>query len=69
MWCALPPLTDTAIDAHGFKNLSATGRDCVFANAPAHPFNRYATVPAGHFDTSAAARDAVVGWLRDIAGR
>jgi pimeloyl-ACP methyl ester carboxylesterase len=39
----------------------------IFAKAPAHPLNRYVTVRAGHFDTSAAAADAMIGWLRAVA--
>jgi pimeloyl-ACP methyl ester carboxylesterase len=43
------------------------GPDEIFAKAPAHPLNRYVTVRAGHFGTSAAAADVVVDWLRAIA--
>jgi pimeloyl-ACP methyl ester carboxylesterase len=43
------------------------GPDYIFARAPAHPLNRYVTVSAGHFATSAASADTVVGWLRAIA--
>ncbi len=42
------------------------GPDEIFAKAPPHPLNRYVTVRAGHFDTSAAAADAVVAWLRAL---
>ena len=31
------------------------GPEEIFAKAPSHPLNRYITVQAGHFDTSAAA--------------
>ena len=45
------------------------GPDEIFAKAPAHPLNRYVTVLAGHFDTSAAASDAVINWLRALSAR
>jgi pimeloyl-ACP methyl ester carboxylesterase len=45
------------------------GRQEIFAMAPPHPRNRYVTVRAGHFATSAAARDSVVTWLNELAGR
>jgi len=44
-----------------------SGPDEIFAKAPPHPLNRYVTVRAGHFDTSAASAPAVVGWLKEIA--
>jgi pimeloyl-ACP methyl ester carboxylesterase len=43
------------------------GPDEIFAKAPAHPLNRYVTVRAGHFDTSAASAPAVIAWLKEIA--
>jgi pimeloyl-ACP methyl ester carboxylesterase len=43
------------------------GSDEIFAKAPAHPLNRYATIDAGHFGTSAASADTVVAWLRAVA--
>lgn len=43
------------------------GPDEIFAKVPPHPLNRYLTVRAGHFDTSAASAPAVIAWLRDIA--
>lgn len=39
----------------------------IFAKAPPHPLNRYVTVRAGHFDSSAAAAPAVVAWLKELA--
>ena len=45
------------------------GTDEIFAKAPPHPLNRYVTVNAGHFDTSAAAGPAVVAWLKELAKR
>lgn len=45
------------------------GPEEVFAKAPPHPLNRYITVRAGHFDTSAAAAGAVVEWLRSVGQR
>jgi len=39
----------------------------IFDKAPSHPLNRYVTVRAGHFDTSAAAGPAVVSWLKELA--
>lgn len=39
----------------------------IFDKVPAHPLNRYMTVRAGHFDTSAAAAPAVVAWLKELA--
>jgi pimeloyl-ACP methyl ester carboxylesterase len=44
-----------------------TGPDEIFAKAPPHLLNRYVTVRAGHFDTSAAAAPAVIAWLKEIA--
>ena len=43
------------------------GPDEIFAKAPSHELNRYLTVRAGHFDTSAASADVVVRWLRELA--
>jgi pimeloyl-ACP methyl ester carboxylesterase len=43
------------------------GPDEIFAKAPPHALNRYVTVRAGHFDTSAAAAPTVVAWLKEIA--
>jgi pimeloyl-ACP methyl ester carboxylesterase len=45
------------------------GPEEIFAKAPPHPLNRYVTVPAGHFDTSAAAAGPVVEWLRLVGQR
>ena len=45
------------------------GPEEIFAKAPPHPLNRYLTVRAGHFDTSAAAAAPVVEWLRDLNKR
>jgi hypothetical protein len=45
------------------------GPDEIFAKAPPHVLNRHVTVRAGHFDTSAMAAAAVVGWLRDLSRR
>jgi pimeloyl-ACP methyl ester carboxylesterase len=42
------------------------GPEEIFAKAPPHPLNRYVTVTAGHFDTSAASANVVVNWLRDL---
>ncbi|MGH6768346.1 MAG: alpha/beta fold hydrolase [Xanthobacteraceae bacterium] len=43
------------------------GPNEIFAKAKHHPLNRYVTVDAGHFDTSAAAAPAVVAWLKELA--
>ena len=43
------------------------GPDEIFAKAPPHALNRYVTVRAGHFDTSAASAPAVIAWLKEIA--
>jgi pimeloyl-ACP methyl ester carboxylesterase len=43
------------------------GPDEIFAKAPPHPHNRFITVRASHFGTSAAAADAIVNWLRVLA--
>jgi pimeloyl-ACP methyl ester carboxylesterase len=45
------------------------GPEEIFAKAPPHTLNRYITVQAGHFDTSAAAAGAVVEWLRLVGQR
>jgi pimeloyl-ACP methyl ester carboxylesterase len=42
------------------------GPDEIFAKAPPHPLNRYVTIRAGHFDTSAASAGTVVSWLRTL---
>jgi pimeloyl-ACP methyl ester carboxylesterase len=42
------------------------GPEEIFAKAPPHPLNRYVSVQAGHFDTSAAAAATVVEWLRQM---
>jgi pimeloyl-ACP methyl ester carboxylesterase len=43
------------------------GPEEIFARVPAHPLNRYLTVRAGHFDTSAASSATVAAWLRALA--
>jgi pimeloyl-ACP methyl ester carboxylesterase len=43
------------------------GPDEIFAKAPPHRLNRYVTVRAGHFDTSAKAAPTVVAWLKELA--
>jgi pimeloyl-ACP methyl ester carboxylesterase len=43
------------------------GPDEIFAKAPPHRLNRYVTVRAGHFDTSAASAPTVIAWLKEIA--
>lgn len=43
------------------------GPDEIFAKAPPHPLNRYVTVRAGHFDTSAASAPTVIAWLKELA--
>ena len=43
------------------------GPDEIFAEAPPHPLNRYVTVRAGHFDTSAASAPALIAWLKELA--
>jgi pimeloyl-ACP methyl ester carboxylesterase len=43
------------------------GPDEIFAKASPHPLNRYVTVRAGHFDTSAASAPVVIAWLKEIA--
>jgi pimeloyl-ACP methyl ester carboxylesterase len=45
------------------------GPDEIFAKAPPHSLNRYVTVRAGHFDTSAASAPAVIAWLKEIAAQ
>jgi pimeloyl-ACP methyl ester carboxylesterase len=45
------------------------GPDEIFAKAPPHPMNRYVTVNAGHFDTSAASAPTMMAWLRELAKR
>lgn len=42
------------------------GPEEIFANAPSHPLNRFVTLRAGHFDTSAASSQAVNTWLRSV---
>jgi pimeloyl-ACP methyl ester carboxylesterase len=43
------------------------GPDEIFAKTAPHPLNRYVTIRASHFGTSAAAADTVVEWLRRLA--
>jgi pimeloyl-ACP methyl ester carboxylesterase len=45
------------------------GPDEIFAKAPQHALNRYVTVRAGHFDTSAASAGVVVSWLGELVKR
>jgi pimeloyl-ACP methyl ester carboxylesterase len=40
----------------------------IFEKVPPHPLNRYVTVRAGHFDTSAASAPTVVAWLKKLTG-
>jgi hypothetical protein len=37
--------------------------------APSHALNRFVTLRAGHFDTSAASSQAVNSWLRALRQR
>ena len=45
------------------------GRDYIFAKAPKNALNRYVRVQSGHLGTPAAAREAVMTWLKELAGR
>jgi pimeloyl-ACP methyl ester carboxylesterase len=45
------------------------GPEEIFAKAPPHPLNRYVTVRADHFDTSAAAAGTLVEWLKQMVQR
>jgi pimeloyl-ACP methyl ester carboxylesterase len=42
------------------------GPEELFAKAPPHPLNRFVTLRAGHFDTSAASSQTVNTWLRAV---
>jgi dienelactone hydrolase len=44
------------------------GRGYIFARAPANPLNRYVVVNADHIGTPAAAREAVMSWLKELVG-
>ena len=45
------------------------GPNEIFAKAPPHALNRYVTIRAGHFDTSAAAAEVVATWLGELVKR
>ena len=45
------------------------GPDEIFVKAPSHALNRFVTLRAGHFDTSAASSQAVNSWLRALRQR
>ena len=62
-------LTAPLLYVVGTRDPLQRGPDEIFAKAPPHPLNRYATVAAGHFDTSAASTDVFVSWLRELAVR
>jgi esterase/lipase len=47
---------------------SQRGRGYIFDRAPAHPLNRYLTVNSDHIGTPAAAREAVMSWLKELVG-
>lgn len=53
----------------GERDKSQRGKDYIFGRAPAHALNRYVAVDADHHDTPAAAREAVLAWLRDLQGK
>jgi hypothetical protein len=50
----------------GTADRSQLGPGYAFSRAPANPLNRYVTVSADHLGTPAAAREAVVAWLREL---
>jgi esterase/lipase len=47
---------------------SQRGREYIYARVPANPLNRYAVVTSDHIGTPAAAREAVLGWIQELAG-
>jgi pimeloyl-ACP methyl ester carboxylesterase len=50
----------------GTQDRSQRGKDYIFGRAPVHAMNRYVTVNAGHRETPAAGRNAVLAWLSDL---
>jgi pimeloyl-ACP methyl ester carboxylesterase len=70
---AMPPnaarLTAPLLYLIGNADPIQRGEEEIFAKAPRHALNRYLTVRAGHFDTSAASSDAVISWLGALAKR
>jgi pimeloyl-ACP methyl ester carboxylesterase len=45
------------------------GPDYAFAHAPANSLNRYVSIAGGHPGAPDKARDAVLAWLKDVAGQ
>ncbi|MBM3731868.1 MAG: alpha/beta hydrolase [Acidimicrobiia bacterium] len=48
-------------------SLFATGKGAIYDQAPAHPKNRYASVPGGHLDTPSEGVGIVLEWLKAIS--
>jgi pimeloyl-ACP methyl ester carboxylesterase len=45
------------------------GPEYAFAKAPANSLNRYVVIASGHQDTPAKSKEAVLGWLKDLAAK
>jgi esterase/lipase len=63
----MPKLTVPVLWVAGSKDRSQPGPAAAFVKAPKNPLSRYEKVAAGHADTPAAAKDAVLAWLAEVA--
>ena len=62
-------LTAPLLLVSGINDPTQRGSRNVFQSAPPDPMNRFVSVDATHMGTPAAARPAMVEWLKEIAAR
>jgi pimeloyl-ACP methyl ester carboxylesterase len=62
-------LTAPLLIVAGTGDPTQRGPDYIFAKAPADRLNRYVAVNSDHLGTPAAAREAVIAWLNEVAAR
>jgi esterase/lipase len=62
-------LTAPLLMISGRLDETQRGAYAIFQAAPASPLNRFVSVEANHMGTPAAGRDALVGWLKELAAK
>jgi len=62
-------LTAPLLLVAGTEDASQRGKGYIFDRAAANPLNRYIALKSDHLGTPAAAREAVMEWLKSLAGR
>src|SRR5207342_316952 len=63
----MPKLTAPLLWVFGTKDRPQLGPAYAFDKAPKNPLNRYVQVDSDHIGTPAAAKNAVLAWLQELA--